>query len=71
LKDFPTRYFWNAEMGVNTDFIHKSCHFIKTNCIRHKKAKIPRNTANFASNILDREFTAPTPNSKWVSDSDP
>jgi transposase InsO family protein len=36
--------------------------------IRHKKAKIPRNTANFASNILDREFTAPTPNSKWVSD---
>jgi hypothetical protein len=34
--------------------------------IRHKKAKIPRNTANFASNILDREFTAPTPNSKYT-----
>jgi len=36
--------------------------------IRHKKAKIPRNTANFANNILNREFTATTPNSKWVSD---
>lgn len=36
--------------------------------IRHKKAKIPRKTANFANNILNREFTATTPNSKWVSD---
>jgi transposase InsO family protein len=36
--------------------------------IRHKKAKIPRNNVNFASNILSREFIATTPNSKWVSD---
>ncbi len=36
--------------------------------IRHKKAKIPRNNINFANNILNREFIATTPNSKWVSD---
>jgi len=36
--------------------------------IRHKKAKIPRNTANFTDNILNRGFSATTPNSKWVSD---
>jgi transposase InsO family protein len=36
--------------------------------IRHKKAKTLRNNANFTSNILNREFTATKPNSKWVSD---
>ncbi|SMM99508.1 Mobile element protein [uncultured Candidatus Thioglobus sp.] len=36
--------------------------------IRHKQAKISRNTANFANNILDREFGAAAPNIKWVSD---
>lgn len=36
--------------------------------IRHKKAKISRNTANFANNILNREFIATVLNSKWVSD---
>lgn len=34
----------------------------------HKKAKTPRSNVNFASNILNREFSATTPNSKWVSD---
>ncbi|SHN93313.1 Mobile element protein [Bathymodiolus heckerae thiotrophic gill symbiont] len=36
--------------------------------ICHKKAKIPRNNVNFTNNILNREFSAATPNSKWVSD---
>ncbi|SMN14529.1 hypothetical protein CRYPD_1395 [uncultured Candidatus Thioglobus sp.] len=36
--------------------------------IRHKKAKIPRNNVNFTNNILNKEFSAATPNSKWVSD---
>lgn len=36
--------------------------------IRHKKSKIPRNNVNFAHNLLNREFAATTPNTKWVSD---
>lgn len=36
--------------------------------IRHNKVKIPRNTANFTNNILNREFNPSAPNSKWVSD---
>ena len=36
--------------------------------IRHKKAKVPRNTANFTDNILNREFSTTAPNTKWVSD---
>ena len=36
--------------------------------IRHKKAKIARNTRGFAMNVLDRDFSADKPNKKWVSD---
>ena len=36
--------------------------------VRHKKAKIPRNNVNFANNILNKEFSATQPNTKWVSD---
>jgi len=36
--------------------------------IRHKKAKIARNTTGFAMNILDRNFSSDEPNQKWVSD---
>ncbi len=36
--------------------------------IRHKRVKTPRNNVNFAHNILNREFAATTPNTKWVSD---
>jgi len=36
--------------------------------IRHKKAKIARNTRGYAKNVLDRSFSADKPNKKWVSD---
>ncbi|WP_245539521.1 IS3 family transposase [Thiomicrorhabdus arctica] len=36
--------------------------------IKHKKAKIARNTRGFSDNVLDREFTAIKPGKKWVSD---
>jgi transposase InsO family protein len=36
--------------------------------IKHKKAKIARNTRGFSDNVLDREFTALKPGKKWVSD---
>ena len=36
--------------------------------IRHKKAKTLRNTTGFAGNILNREFVATAPKTKWVSD---
>lgn len=36
--------------------------------IRHKKAKIARNTRGFTMNVLDRGFSADKPNKKWVSD---
>ncbi len=36
--------------------------------IRHKKAKIARNTRGYAKNVLDRAFSADKPNKKWVSD---
>ena len=35
---------------------------------KHKRAKIARNTRGFSDNILGRQFTAPLPNQKWVSD---
>jgi len=36
--------------------------------IRHKKAKIARNTRGYAKNVLNRAFSAEQPNKKWVSD---
>lgn len=47
---------------MNKNGIH--AHF----SIRHKPAKIPRNNVNIASNILNRDFAAAAPNTKWVSD---
>jgi hypothetical protein len=36
--------------------------------VYQESIKLNQEKKRFASNILDREFTAPTPNSKWVSD---
>jgi len=36
--------------------------------IKHKKAKIARNTRGFTDNILNRNFSSLIPNQKWVSD---
>jgi putative transposase len=36
--------------------------------IRHKKAKMVRNTRGFAMNILDKNFSSNKPNQKWLSD---
>ncbi len=48
--------------------IMQSNHIYAHYSPKHKKAKIPRNTVNFANNILSREFSTTTPNTKWVSD---
>lgn len=36
--------------------------------IKHKRAKIARNTRGFTENIINRDFKAMTPSQKWVSD---
>jgi putative transposase len=36
--------------------------------VKHKKAKMARNTRGFAMNLLERDFSSDKPNKKWVSD---
>jgi len=59
----------NISIGLN-----KVARMMKENGLyaftsnKHKRAKIARNTKGFSDNILNRNFSAPKPNQKWVSD---
>ncbi len=69
----PRIYHDLKQQGVKVS-LNKVARLMRNNgihahfSIRHAKAKIPRNNVNFTSNILNREFSATTPNTKWVSD---
>lgn len=59
----------NVSIGLNkvAKMMRENGLYAKTS-IKHKKAKIARNTRGFTENIINRDFRAVTPSQKWVSD---